>query len=279
MWTIIAILTVIIVGILIFLNIPYSTTKAGFERTVTEQLRNSEATSDPFTLEDIKNLPEPLQKYFTYSGYIGTAKMSYMKIAFKQVDFMMSPDKPAIKIDYTQYNFVREPVRFAYIDTSMHGIPFEGLDSYIDGHGGMKGVLGKVIPLFNQTGEQMDQAALVTFLSESLVVPHAVLQDYITWESVDATHAKATITYKGVSASGIFTFSEEGEPLSFTTEDRSLISTDGMVQQVTWSAFFKDYKTIDGIRQPTHLQAVWNLEQGDLVYFDSDDFTIEYEMK
>lgn len=279
MWTIIAILAVIIVGILIFLNIPYSTTKAGFERTVTEQLRNSEATSNPFTLEDIEKLPEPLQKYFTYSGYIGTPKMSHMKIAFKQVDFMMSPDKPAIKIDYTQYNFVREPVRFAYIDTSMYGIPFEGLDSYIDGHGGMKGVLGKVIPLFNQTGEEMDQAALVTFLSESLVVPHAVLQDYITWESVDATHAKATITHKGVSASGIFTFSEVGEPLSFTTEDRSLISTDGMVQQVTWSAFFKDYKTIDGIRQPTHLQAVWNLEQGDLVYFDSDDFTIEYEMK
>ncbi|GGG11389.1 DUF6544 family protein [Paenibacillus aceti] len=279
MWTIIAILAVIIVGILIFLNIPYSTTKAGFERTVTEQLRNSEATSNPFTLEDIEKLPEPLQKYFTYSGYIGTPKMSHMKIAFKQVDFMMSPDKPAIKIDYTQYNFVREPVRFAYIDTSMYGIPFEGLDSYIDGHGGMKGVLGKVIPLFNQTGEEMDQAALVTFLSESLVVPHAVLQDYITWESVDATHAKATIIYKGVSASGIFTFNEVGEPLSFTTEDRSLISTDGMVQQVTWSAFFKDYKTIDGIRQPTHLQAVWNLEQGDLVYFDSDDFTIEYGMK
>ena len=87
------------------------------------------------------------------------------------------------------------------------------------------------------------------------------------------------LSCKTTSASGIFTFNEVGEPLSFTTEDRSLISTDGMVQQVTWSAFFKDYKTIDGIRQPTHLQAVWNLEQGDLVYFDSDDFTIEYGMK
>ncbi|GAA0405460.1 DUF6544 family protein [Paenibacillus motobuensis] len=279
MWVIILIL-VIIAGILIFFNIPYSMTRAQFEQTVTEQIRSSEAAGgDTFTLEDIQELPEPVQRYFAYSGYIGTAKMSYMKAAFKQVDFIMAPDKPAVKIDYTQYNFVREPVRLAYIDTSMYGIPFEGFDSYIDGRGGMKGVLGKVIPLFNQTGEEMNQACLATFLSESLVVPNVALQDYIAWEPVDDTHAKATITYKGISASGVFTFSEVGEALSFTTEDRAVISTDGTVQRVTWSALFKEYKNIGGIRQPTHLQAVWHYDQGDLIYFDSDNFMIAYGME
>ncbi|MCM3041554.1 hypothetical protein M3201_17815 [Paenibacillus motobuensis] len=280
MWVIILILVVIIAGILIFFNIPYSMTRAKFEQTVTDQIRSSQAAGgDTFTLEDIQELPEPVRRYFAYSGYIGTAKMSYMKASFKQVDFIMSPDKPAIKIDYTQYNFVREPVRLAYIDTSMYGIPFEGFDSYIDGRGGMKGVLGKVIPLFNQTGEEMNQACLATFLSESLVVPNVALQDYIAWEPVDDTHAKATITYKGISASGVFTFSEVGEALCFTTEDRAVISTDGTVQRVTWSALFKEYKNIGGIRQPTHLQAVWNYEQGDLIYFDSDHFMITYGME
>ncbi len=42
-----------------------------------------------------------------------------MKATFKDVDFILSPDKAPIRIDYTQYNFVREPVRLAYIDTSM----------------------------------------------------------------------------------------------------------------------------------------------------------------
>lgn len=277
---IIVMLAVIAAGILVFFNLPYSVTRAQFTKAVTEQMAASPASSasgDIFTLEDIQDLPEPVRKYFEYSGYLGTPKMSYMKAAFKDVDFILSPDKTVIRIDYTQYNFVHEPVRLAYIDTSMYGIPFEGFDSYVDGHGGMKGVLGKIIPLFHQTGEAMDQACLVTFLSESLVMPNAALQDYITWEAVDDTRAKATITYKGISASGIFTFSDSGQLLTFTTEDRSLISADGTVQQVAWSALFEDYKTIDGIKQPTHLQAVWNYEQGDLVYFDGDSFTIEYD--
>ncbi|MFD3259591.1 DUF6544 family protein [Paenibacillus lentus] len=279
MWMILVILAVIAAGILAFFTLPYSVTRAQFAKTVTEQMAASpvsSASDDIFTSDDIQELPEPVRKYFEYSGYIGTPKMSYMKAAFKDVDFIMSPDKPAIRIDYTQYNFVHEPVRLAYIDTSMYGIPFEGFDSYVDGHGGMKGVLGKIIPLFHQTGEAMNRACLVTFLSESLVMPNAALQDYITWEAVDATHAKATITYKGISASGIFTFSDRGQLLTFTTEDRSVISADGTVQQVAWSALFDDYKTIGGIKQPTHLQAVWNYEQGDLIYFDGSSFTIEY---
>jgi len=282
MWTVVVILAVILVGIIIFFNMPYSSTRNKYERTVTEQIAAFPAilaADDIFTSDDIKELPEPVRRYFEYSGYIGTPKMSYMRADFKKVDFIMSPDKPAIKIDYTQYNFVREPVRLAYIDTSMYGIPFEGFDSFVDGHGGMKGVLGKVIPLFNQTGEEMNRACLVTFLSESLIVPNAALQHYISWEAVDDTHAKAIITYRGISASGVFTFSESGQLLSFTTKDRSVISADGAIQQVTWSALFKDYKNIGGIEQPTHLQAVWNYEQGDLIYFDSDDFTIEYGIK
>ncbi|WP_418792235.1 DUF6544 family protein [Phosphitispora sp. TUW77] len=56
------------------------------------------------------------------------------------VDFLFGKDKPTIKIDYSQYNFVNKPNRIAYIDSSIYGIPFEGLDSYIDGTGSMKGV-------------------------------------------------------------------------------------------------------------------------------------------
>ncbi|UNK18786.1 hypothetical protein MNQ98_01695 [Paenibacillus sp. N3/727] len=277
MWMIVAIIAVIVVGIIVFFNVPYSKTKTAFNQVVTEHISNSKAVNDVFTLDDVKELPHPVRKYFEYSGYIGTPKMSYMKAAFKKVDFIMSPDKPALKIDYTQYNFVREPIRFAYIDTTMYGIPFEGFDSYTDGDGSMKGVLAKVITLFNQRGEEMNKACLVTFLSESLIMPNAVLQPYITWEAVDDTHAKATISYNDLLASGIFTFNENGELLSFTTEDRSVISADGAIQQVRWSVEFKDYKMIGEIKQPTHLQAVWTYDHGDLIYFDSNCFTVEYD--
>lgn len=38
----------------------------------------------------------------------------------------------------------------ALIDSRMFGIPFEGYDYYQNGIGGMKGMLAKAIPLFNQ---------------------------------------------------------------------------------------------------------------------------------
>lgn len=278
MWLTISIVALVVSGIALFLGWPSSKTKAEFERQAANYVGRLESReSEVFTVEDIKGLPQSVQAYFKYSGFLNQPKMSYMKVSFRDVDFVMSPKNKKLKIDYTQYNFAREPVRLAYIDASIYGIPFEGLDTYVDGRGGMKGVLGKRISLFDQQGKEMDQACLVTFLSESLILPSAALQPYVVWETVqNPNQAKATISYGGLTASGIFTFSKEGELLAFTTKDRAMIAADGEVRQIAWSALFKDYQFIDGIRLPTHLQAIWNEEQGDLIYFDSDKFTISY---
>ncbi|RCX18663.1 hypothetical protein DFP94_106197 [Fontibacillus phaseoli] len=278
MWLIGAIVIVVVLGVVVFFNIPYSKTKTEFHRTAAEYIGRLDmgAGPDVFTKEELESLPLPVKRYFEYSGYLGTPKRPYVKANFKQVNFMLSPDKPPLTIDYTQYNFAGEPVRMAFIDTAMYGIPFQGFDSYVDGRGRMKGVLAKTVTLFNQTGEAMNKACLVTVLSESLIlIPQAALQPYITWESMDDTHAKATISGYGISASGIFTFSREGALLSFATDDRAVIATDGTTQQVGWTAKFDDYKIVNGIRQPTRLQAVWNYDSGDLIYFDSDNLAIE----
>ncbi|NMM53290.1 hypothetical protein HII26_12205 [Paenibacillus aquistagni] len=277
LWTTLGIIAVIVLGAAVFFQLPYSKTRHEFERTVQAQMDRSSISQDRFTAEDIAALPAPVRRFFHYSGYLGQPKMSYMKAAFKKVDFILSPDKPAISIDYTQFNFVQEPVRLAFIDTAMYGIPFQGLDAYIHGSGSMKGVLAKGFTLFHQTGDEMDQAALVTFLAESLMIPSAALQPYIVWESIDDTHAKATITHDGCSASGVFAFDAVGKLLSFTTEDRALISTDGEYQQVPWLVRFDDYEQTNGIKQPTHLQAIWQFSDRDLIYFDSHHVDFEYD--
>lgn len=123
----------------------------------------------------------------------------------------------------------------------------------------------------------MDKSSLVTFLSESLFIPYAALQDYIVWEPIDDLHAKATISYYGISASGIFTFSERGEMLSFTTDDRQAVSTDGTSEKVKWSVVCKEYEDINGINKPTVFQAIWNYDDGDLVYFNGKGTITEYD--
>lgn len=276
MFSVIGILLSLLLITAVFFLVPCSKTKTEFNEMAGNLTAKTNHVEGIFREKDIAGLPISVQRYFRYCSYLGTPKMSYSKVDYKDIDFALGKDKPMIKIDYTQYNFVNKPNRIAYIDSSLYGIPFEGLDSYIEGAGSMKGVIAKLYTLFHQTGKAMDKSSLVTFLSESLMVPNAALQDYIVWEPIDNLHAKATINCYGISASGIFTFNEKGEMVSFTTDDREAASTDGTSEKVKWSIVCGEYKEINGIKKPTFFQAIWNYDDGDLVYFDGEGTITEY---
>lgn len=265
-----------ILVILIWFNISYSPIKSEFAKLLGNQLTKVRIQNDNFTEEDISKLPFAVQKYFHYCRYIGKPKMSNMKAIFNNVDFVQASKK--LKIKYTLYSFVVEPTRYALIDTNLLGIPFEGIDSYYKGVGSMKGKIAKLITLFDEKGEAMNKSCIVTYLSECLLMPHAALQDFITWEDIDKTHVKATITYYGISVSGIFEFDDKGAMTSFTTEDREYNDSKGSIQKVKWSAVCNNYKEIDGIKYPTVFSAVWHLKTGDFVYFNSRDIEVNYNV-
>ena len=260
------------VGVIVaWFYIPYSPVKSDFQKDVGTLISENQVRTDNgvFAKKDFRDLPVAIQKYIEGCGYIGTPKMSYLKMEYRNVDFAQGKNGPSLKIDYTQYNFINKPCRLALIDSSMFGIPFEGYDSYQDGIGSMKGVIAKTITLFNQTGADMDKACLATFLAESLFAPTILLQDYITFEEISTHKIRATITYGGQVASGIFTFNELYEMISFTTNDRAVAGTDGSMEYIPWSAICNNYQLAsNGIKYPTRFQAVWNYQDGDFVYFD-----------
>jgi len=202
--------------------------------------------------------------------------MYNIKINHNDVDFILN--SKALKITCIQYNSGKIPERVALIDTSLYGIPFEGLDTYQNGVGSMKGMFAKSVVLFNQTGEAMNQSSLVNCLAESLLVPSIALQDFVVWETVDENQVKGTISYYGLSVSGIFSFDENGYLTTFITDDRIYVDTNGNAQQVKWSAICGDYREVNGIMQPKSLKAIWHLPEGDLVYFDGHDTVIEYNV-
>lgn len=276
-WIVLGIVGFMIISIFTYFRMPYSKLKADFNFAARTLMTDAIPPNESFTEEAIKDLPVSVKKYFYSCGLIGTPKMSYMKATFKNATFKTGKAKPTLKIDYTQYNFVSKPDRIAFIDSSMFGIPFQGFDSYLNGVGDMKGVIAKTYTLFDQSGDAMNKASLVTFLAESFIVPNVVLQDYIKWESIDETHAKATIAYYGTSASGIFTFNENGEMTSFTTDDRVATEMDGTTKNVKWTAVCSDYKLSNGIKKPTILKAIWHYDDGDQIYFDGDQIQIEYD--
>lgn len=260
-------LFVLIGIILIWFYVPYSPVKRDFQNDIDALMSENQlrTNNEVFTKEDFSSLPVAIQKYIQNCGYIGTPKMSYLRMEYNNVDFSQGKNHPTLKIDYMQYNFINEPCRMALIDSSMFGIPFEGYDYYQNGTGGMKGVIAKAITLFDQTGADIDKACLATFLAESLFAPTILLQDYITFEEISDFEVQATISYKEQKASGIFTFNEQYEMISFTTNDRAVAGTDGSMEYIPWSALCGDYQiSVNGIKYPSKFQAVWNYPDGDL---------------
>ncbi|MGL4798748.1 MAG: DUF6544 family protein [Cellulosilyticaceae bacterium] len=277
MWKIIVGSSVILIlAAVIWFVQPYSPLKADFEKLDQEILAKESKVSGTFELENMAHLPLPMQKFFVYSGLIGKPMMQSSRTVHTDVDFGFTEGEPTKKIQYIQNNYAHVPARLAFIDTKMYGIPFQGLDSYKDGIGGMKGVLAKGITLFDQKGKEMDQASLVTVLAESIVCPSAFLMDCMTWETIDDTHVKVTIEDQGVTASGVYTLSEEGAILSFTTNDRYQTGPDGSAVSVPWTATCGNYVERDGIKYPTSFQAIWNRKEGDWVYFDCKQVDVTY---
>lgn len=272
------IVVIILTLIIVWFMIPFSPLKSKFTSDV-ESLKLVNKTNEKrmFEQSDFELLPMPIQHYLEECGYIGLPQMSYMCIEYDDVNFMQKRNGPSLTIDYTQYNFVNQPARMALIESSMFGVPFEGYDYYANGIGGMKGVIAKAITLFNQTGTDMDRACLATFLAECLFEPSVLLQDYITLEEIDDYHVRATISYGDQTASGVFTFNENYEYVSFTTNDRAIANADGTMEYIPWTAECSNYQMLDnGIKYPTKFSAIWNYQDADFVYFDGKISEVKY---
>ena len=262
----------IILLLAVWFNIPYSPVKAQFITDVEARAQKVTAVaSEKYTADDFKDLPPTIQKYLELNGYIGAKRYAVLSMEYRNVDFGLGVNKPRLKIDYTHTDFSDSPDRLAFIDSKMFGVPFQGYDYYMDGKGGMKGVLAKLFTLFDQTGPEMDKACLITYLAEAFFLPEAFLKDFITFKQIDEHTAEATITNKGVTASGVFHFNDSYEMTSFTTNDRGQIAPDGTIEYTPWEAQCENYKEYsDGIRRPTVFRAVWKNKAGDFIYFDGN---------
>ena len=279
-FVVIGVLFIIIGVVLVWFHIPYSPVKKEFSRDIDALKEDNQLKQQGhlFAMEDFSHLPLAIQCYLEACGYIGTPQMSYLKMEYHDVDFMQGRNGPTLKIDYTQYDFVAKPSRMAFIDSSMFGVPFEGYDYYQNGVGGMKGVIAKGITLFNQTGADMDKACLATYLAEAMFAPSILLQDYISFEEISDYEVEATISYEGQMVSGIFTFNEEYEFVSFTTNDRAVSNPDGTMEYIPWSAVCEEYAVSEnGIKYPTKFKAIWNYPDGDFVYFDGVISMVSYD--
>jgi hypothetical protein len=275
----IGILLLLIALIVIYESQPFSPLKHQWESEVAAQDVSAAASAGgTMTQAAIAALPGPVQRYLKTCGFVGRRLMWSGSLEMRDVDFRTQASGPHFDMLYDQTNYLADCARLVYMDTSMFGIPFEGLDSYYQGRGGMHGMLGKAITLFNQTGSEMDASELVTWLGESLfLVPSSALSSDIRWTPIDANTVKASLDYNGLEVSGEFLFDDAGYLTCFETDDRYETVGNGY-QRNHWMMEFSGYHEVDGIRQPGHCKVTWQYADGraPFTYFEGDVQAVTY---
>ena len=253
----------LIAAVIISFQIQYTPVSRKFQRDVQRHTEQSVIIESVFTEPDIAHLPEPLQNHFRTAGIIGQPIMSGFYMFVPSAPLYPSSDDSPLILDYHLHVFAHAPIRLAYMRTSMFGIPFEAYDSFQNGNGFMRGVIGKVFTLFNETGIEMDRGLLLTYLGEFAMLPSLIFSDYITWEAIDAHNVRATITHDGISGSGIFTLGDDGFIRYFRTSERARVNTDGSIDFLDWSIVYGYWaENESGMYIPTHFKVIWHEPQG-----------------
>lgn len=193
-------------------------------------------------------LPVPIQKWLRVAGVVG--KSMVRNGYLKQQVWMKLDKKQANWYDARseQFTSMNPPVFIWKVNMQMYPlVNVLGRDSYANGKGAM---LIKPLGLFAAVDEQgndkIDEAAMHRFLAELAWFPAGVLNEYIRWEEVDETSARATMEYKGIKATGVFRFDEAWDLKGFSAMRYK--ETDADAVRKTWEVEVVETSEMDGVR-------------------------------
>lgn len=229
------------------------------------------------TKHDLADLPAPVQRWLTSAGIVG--KPAIKTVRLKQEGFFRREPKGKWMPFTAEQYYSTEPPSFLW-KAKIKAAPLFTMsvrDSYQNGHGGMQVKLFSLIPVGSSEGPELDQGTLLRYLNETMWFPSAALSDYITWEAIDGTSARATMEYQGVKASAVFYINKSGDVTNMTA-DRYYSEPDGGFRLEPWSTPITGYKEFHGIRIPAEGTGVWNLEEGDFSYIRLKIVDIDYNI-
>ncbi|MTI81623.1 MAG: hypothetical protein FH758_12240 [Firmicutes bacterium] len=267
---------IIIISVIISSQIANYQFNRNVKQEVAKLFSNLENKSDVIKKEDLNTLPQSVKKWLEYSQVVGKEGIRTVRLKQQATMRLKPEDKRWMPTEAEQYFTVDKPgfIWKAKIKAAPF-IPIVGRDKYHQGKGHMLIKILSLITVADSKGKEMDQGTLLRYLAETVWFPTAALNNYITWEEIDEHSAKATMSYGGVTASGVFTFNDKGEVVNFTADRYREIN--GKYEMTTWSVNVNEYKKLDGILIPTKGEAIWKLETGDFKWFEFHVTEIEYD--
>jgi hypothetical protein len=268
-------IVILIVIILVTVTVANSVFDRTSRREELDLLKTAPQSRDIVRRSDLENLPVCVQKWLEHSNVVGKEKIHTVRL--KQTGMMRTtPDGAWMPMQAEQYFRVDQPGFVWTAQVKMAPlVSMAGRDHYLEGHGGMLIKLFSLIPVVNaKSGPEIDQGTLLRYLAEMQWFPTAALEDYIQWEEIDEHSARATMTYKGVTGSGVLTFNDQGDLVSFHAMRPREVN--GKYVMTGWGGVGAEFNEFNGIRIPSKGDVIWNLETGDFDWFKYEITEIEY---
>lgn len=254
--------------------------KRAYNAEVQKEMEHTASSEkDILTEEDIKHLPEPVQKYIRYSNSLEKEKIRNFRVVFEG-EFRTDPNKDWGSMRSLQYTDLVDTTRLFFMQMKMFGLPVTGLHKYANAKATMLAKVAGLITVVDGKGPEMNEGETVTVFNDMcMLAPGSLIDKRIEWQTIDPSTVKAVFNNNGIKISAILYFNDKGELINFVSEDRCYSPTGKTYQKFTWSTPTNEYKEYNGIRISSGGEAVWTFPEGEYSYGRISIKEIEYNVK
>lgn len=227
--------------------------------------------------EDLSELPEPVKLWLNQIGVLEKNRISAVHLKQKGLMKLEPEQSKWFKPKARQYVAVNQPGFLWQVDLAMLPvIKTKGRDLFYQGNASMQIKIAGLLPVVDQKANaKINESALHRFLLELPWYPTAALNDYLGWEEIDSSTARATITYQGMEAAADFNFDQQGNLVS--TEAMRYKESDEDAERLRCIGELREYKEVDGIKVPTGIDVSWYLPEGKFTWFKVEVEEISFE--
>ena len=224
-------------------------------------------------------LPAPVSRYLRAVLPRGAPRVLRARVS-QRGEFLVDPAREGWRPFVATQRFATRPPGFVW-DARIRvapGVAVHVRDAFVDGEGSMRASFMGLRRLAQVEGTpEIAAGALHRYLAEAMLFPTALLPGGgVTWDALDDSHARATLTAGGTTVSLDFHFGKDGLVDGVFTPVRSR-DVGGRGVPTPWRGRWWAYEEHGGMRVPTRGEAEWVLPEGPQVYWRGHVAGFEYD--
>ncbi len=245
--------------------------RSKFLREVADaHLRGGDRPRERVTASDLQPLPASVQRYLTFMNVVGRKRTNSLR-AHLTGSFRLSPHGRWSPCETWQLTSRHDVSRIFHMRIRIAGVlPMYVRDTYLHGRGRMTGRVLDLLPVVDQSDDEVTTGELVTYLNDAiLMAPSMLLGPETTWTEVDGTSFDVALADSGKTVTARVFTDERGAVLDFSTTDRFGRDPGGAKRLVRarWSTPVVGWKLEDGATPIfVRARAIWHFESGDFAY-------------